>query len=398
MKIAQFIYILLFIYQINLVHAHEWQALITDSISINHIAINPHNPDEILASSDTNLFKTQDGGNTWATIIEENIIDPIQKIAFNPQNPQIIYIATGNYVDDIYRSSEIYQSQDAGISWQKLEKIFIPGIVDLKVNLNKPNILYVLTITGLFYKSIDAGKSWGEAVNSCGHTAVTSADMMVLHPYNPDIIYVALLQTPFSPTDEGLFQSTNQGDTWKQINGRYIFQNIDAEYLSIAINPHNPLIFYLGMADNLTIYKSIDGGSTGFEINEDQLQLTTETVQINPHQPEIVYLGTTTGLYRTINGGEAWTLLASNNNGKELHIKTIAIDPFQPNTLYIGTAEQGLYRFTATEKCIANYDSETAKVSIPCMTSNHETLQYQVELQKRKAEPLFEVSQVQANP
>ncbi|MCV6638306.1 hypothetical protein [Candidatus Albibeggiatoa sp. nov. NOAA] len=391
MKTIQLIF--LFICQMSCAYAHEWQILIANT-TINHIVVNPHNPSTILVGSDDGLFRTQNDGQTWG-IIGENIANTVQHLAFNPQNPQMIYAVAGNYVEGIYRSSEIYQSQDVGTTWQKLDKTFIPGIVDLKVNPNNPNILYALTDTGLFYKSINAGKQWGAAINSSGHRAVTNADMMVLHPFNPDIIYVTLLQTPFNPTNVGLFQSVNQGETWSKVDSNnYLFQPMDIERLPVAINPHNPLEFYLGGQGKRTIYKSTDGGITGFEISEDKLPLTIETININPHQPKIVYLGTTAGLYRTINEGKSWQLLVSNAGNKELHIKTIAVNPHDPDTLYIGTVGHGLYQFIVTKKCVANYDTQTTKITIPCLLVNSEAPQFKVELQKIENEALFEVSEL----
>src|SRR5882672_3304276 len=116
------------------------------------------------------IFKTTNGGVTWQALFEDQSNPSIGDIAIAPSNPSIIYVGTG----------EPNNRQSA--SWGD-------GV----------------------YKSMDGGASW----QHMGLKETRHIGRILVHPTNPDIVYVAALGDLWGPNKErGVFRSTDGGATW----------------------------------------------------------------------------------------------------------------------------------------------------------------------------------------
>ena len=120
------------------------------------------------------LFKTTDGGANWFPNSEYVASLGVSGIAVNPQNPDIIYVLSGDgnspdggFVDTFHfrsASNGVYKTTNGGGTWQKLPDF--PGITQttiyqgrqLIINPANPNILLAATSKGLF-RTTDAGNS-----------------------------------------------------------------------------------------------------------------------------------------------------------------------------------------------------------------------------------------------
>ena len=142
---------------------------------------------------------------------------------------------------------------------------------------------------------------------------------------------------------------------------------------SIAVNPVNPNIIYIGTGEvynstaaaagatgaghirtfrgsyGIGILKTTDGGATwtkSLDFSYNNLIGVMDMV-IDPTDPNIVYAGTTSGLYRTTNGGASWTLIPGvGQMAMDLHYK-----PGNSAILYVGcgdfnTPGAGIYKST----------------------------------------------------
>ena len=136
---------------------------------------------------------------------------------------------------------------------------------------------------------------------------------------------------------------------------------------SIAINPNNPEIVYVGSDKGGGLYKSVDGGDSWQEINNGLPHLSwpasskywpVAAIAIASSNPDIVYVGTTDinpyhswvphgmGVYKSINGGSSWTP-ANGVNGKQFPkypISSMVVDPTNADTVYVGTVGGGIWK------------------------------------------------------
>ena len=115
-------------------------------------------------------------------------------------------------------------------------------------------------------------------------------------------------------------------------------------------------------------------------------------VAINPHNPDIMYLGTRTGLYRSNDAGASWSLISNIVEGDELYVQALEFDPQQPERLYIGTLNKGIYQLITDSNCMANYDTATTKLSIPCLRVDNLDPSYKVDLTKQPSGDAFGIT------
>ena len=85
---------------------------------INCIAFDPFDKDIMwVGSPGGGLWKTTDGGQTWSTNTDNLPVIGVSYIAINPNNPQEMYITTGDaHASDTY-SIGILKSTDGGATW-----------------------------------------------------------------------------------------------------------------------------------------------------------------------------------------------------------------------------------------------------------------------------------------
>jgi hypothetical protein len=140
--------------------------------------------------------------------------------------------------------------------------------------------------------------------------------------------------TTNTPTTTTTSQSTSAGWTYLGPN------NVDVREL--AISPSDPNTIYFA-SYNYGVYKSSDGGATWTAKNNGIASIKAYSIAVDPHNSQIVYLGSGTasyGLYRSTDGGDSWSLVVKYPTQK------VYCDPYYSNVLYISYNENGLWKST----------------------------------------------------
>src|SRR5881275_1907756 len=113
----------------------------------------------------------------------------------------------------------VWKSTDGAMTWTSLfDKEAVGSIGSLAVSPSEPNIVYIGTgeacIRGNIshgdgvYKTLDGGKTW----KNVGLRDTRAIGKLIVHPRNPDIVYVAALGHPFGPNAErGIFRTMDGG-------------------------------------------------------------------------------------------------------------------------------------------------------------------------------------------
>ena len=211
------------------------------------------------------------------------------------------------------------------------------------------------------YKSVNAGRTW----TLVGMKDGGQIGSVVIHPTNPDIVWVAVLGSPFGPTEtRGVYKTTDGGKTWT----RTLFVNRETGARVLAINPSNPDELYAGMyrgfrkgwdiisggpASEGGIYKSADGGATWAKLSAGLPQRLIGKIDIDVarSRPSTVYAmieapGPEGGLYRSDDSGATW---ANVNNSQRLRARPfyfhyVDVNPKNENEVWVN--ELGLWKST----------------------------------------------------
>jgi len=187
------------------------------------------------ATASGGLWKTDNEATEWLPVFDQGPATTIGDVTIAPSNANIVWIGTGE--------ANIFRSSQAGV-----------GV----------------------YKSVDAGRTW----QHMGLADTYTIPRIVIHPTNPDIVYVAASGHEWTTNSErGVFKTTDGGRTWQKI--LYIDEKTGA--IDLAMDPADPNTVYAATwqrtrlkwndprntadAAGSGIQKSTDGGRTWKPIN-----------------------------------------------------------------------------------------------------------------------------------
>lgn len=310
---------------------------------VNVVAFDPLD-NEILwvGAPSGGLWKSTNGGVTWNTNTDHLPNLGVSDIAIHPTNPNIMYIGTGDRDHFDTESFGLLKSVDGGINWTvtSLPIGSFNLIHRILLNPNNPNILLVATMNGL-YRSVNAGVTW---------TNVTSIYFrhMEFKPNNPNIVYATTYNG-----NSTFWKSTNGGQSFFQIPLPLTTSGREIGRIAIGVTPADPNIVYLvagshshGFEDT---YKSNNSGISFTRVNtsspplENRSQLFYDwTCSVSPTNSNELYHGAI-GFYKSTNGGQTWSY-ADYDGNIDVHVDHHYAG-FQPGTsnLFIGS-DGGIYK------------------------------------------------------
>jgi photosystem II stability/assembly factor-like uncharacterized protein len=252
------------------------------------------------------VFKTVNGGASWDPIFDDQPNSTIGDIALAPSDPSIVWVGTGE------------PNNRQSSSWGN-------GI----------------------YKSMDAGKTWMHM----GLKDTHHIGRVIVHPTNPNVVYVAALGHLWGPNKErGVFKSTDGGVTWTQS----LYINDDTGVSDIAIDSQSPNTLYAaayerrrtafgynGGGPDGGIYKTVDGGAHWTKLTKG-LPTTGDigrcAVEVYRKNPNIVYAlvenSAQGGIYRSEDKGFSWTRM-SVTDPRPSYYSQVRIDPNNDQKVWV---------------------------------------------------------------
>jgi photosystem II stability/assembly factor-like uncharacterized protein len=272
-----------------------------------------------------------------------------------PSQPNIFFIGVNN--------GGVWKTDDYGRTWRPIFDGAPTGSVgDIAVSPSHPDVIYVGTGEGLhrpdlstgdgIFKSVDGGKSWTHV----GLKDVQQVGRIIVHPTDPDILYVAGMGHPYGANSErGVFRSRDGGKSWQKI----LYVNANTGANRIEFDPNNPDILYASLWEhregpwenarfsgpNSGLYKSTDGGATWHKLTQglpgpaQGLGLTG--VGVAPGNSNRIYAVINAveggGIYRSDDAGAQWTLVSNDRRiwGPDGGYAEIIVDPRDENHVFL---------------------------------------------------------------
>jgi len=211
-----------------------------------------------IAAASGSVWKTDNNGTTWTPIFETEATFTIGDIAIAPSNPDIIWVGTGenNSSRSSYAGTGVYKSIDGGKTWKYMGLGETHHIGRIVIHPTNPDIVYVAAIGHLYtydearglYKTTDGGKTW-EKLPLPTNERVGVIDI-VMNPENPDILYASTWERErrawnFVESGPGsaVYKSIDGGKTWKRLTNGFP-SGWFVGRIGLAIAPSNPKVIY----------------------------------------------------------------------------------------------------------------------------------------------------------
>ncbi|MDX1940427.1 MAG: glycosyl hydrolase [Saprospiraceae bacterium] len=261
----------------------------------------------------------------------------------------------------------VWKTGDAGHHWKNIsDGYFGMGSVGaIAVSTSDPNVVYVgmgehaprgvMTSFGDgVYKSTDAGKTW----KHIGLKETQHISRIIIHPKNPDILYVAAQgQLHGNNVERGIFKSTDGGLTWRKV----LYVNDRTGCAELSMDASDPNILYAAMWEHQRLpwkvisggpgsglYKSMDGGATWKEMKEglpeEKGKMAVAVCQSNPQKVYALIESDSEqekgGLFVSENAGKSWSRASADHRliQRAWYYIELFTDPKDENTLYVLSA------------------------------------------------------------
>ena len=231
------------------------------------------------------VWKTIDGGSNWKNISDKYFGGSIGAVATAPSDPTVVYVGEGENTlrGNVSEGFGMWRSEDAGRSWKNIGLKDSRHIARIVVHPKNPDILWVAAIGHLFgpseergiFKTIDGGKSWKKVLFS--DTRSGGIDLL-MEPGNPSVLYAStwtVFRTPYSLESGGsgsaLWKSIDGGDTWQKLNGKKGFPGKTIlGNICMAISPSSPeRIYCMVESEKGGLLRSDDAGETWTNVSVD---------------------------------------------------------------------------------------------------------------------------------
>ena len=257
-------------------------------------------------------------------------------------------------------SGGVWKSTSGGVNWSPIfDNQVTASIGAIAIQQSNPDILWAGTGEGNprnslnggygIYKSLDAGKTWV----SMGLEKTRHIHRIIIDPFNPEVIYVAAIGSPWGEHPErGVYKTSNGGETWNKI----LYVNLKTGAADLIMDPKNPnkLIaalwehkrdpwFFNSGGKGSGLYVTIDGGKNWTKkTSKEGLpegELGRIGVAIAPNKTNIIYAlieAKKNALYKSIDGGDQWKKVndKSDIGNRPFYYSDIFVDPQNENRVY----------------------------------------------------------------
>src|SRR6202047_2238432 len=236
---------------------------------------------------------------------------------------------------------------------------------------HQANVFYMAAVNGGVWKTTDFGHTWGPIFDEQGTGSVGA---IAIAPSDPNLIYVGSgegLQRPDLATGDGIYKSTDAGETWTHLGLR------DAQQVTaIIVDPKEPNRLFVAVEGHpygpnaeRGVFRSTDGGQSFQKVLYKDENVGAADLAFDPSDPQTIYatlwaarvapweirsgesfVAPGSGLYKSTDGGSTWRQqtkgLPPSGDGALGRIG-VAIAPSQPHRVYATVEAKkgaGVYR------------------------------------------------------
>src|SRR5512143_314636 len=326
---------------------------------IADIAIDPSHPSTwYVAVGSGGVWKTVNAGTTWTPVFDKESSYSIGCVTIDPSNPSVVWVGTGENVGGrhVGFGDGVYRSRDGGAHWESLGLKDSQHISKIVVHPANPDVVWVAAQGPLWskggerglYKTTDGGKSWAKVLGAGEWTGVTDVAM---DPRDPEVLYAATWQRHRTVAafmgggpESGLHRSLDGGKTWEKLTKG--LPEGPMGKIGLAISPQNPDVVYAAIELSRrqgAVYRSTNRGSAWEKMSDTVAGATGphyyQELYASPHAEGRIYL-VDMRIQVSDDGGRTFRRLEEKDKHPDNH--SIAFRADDPDYLLVGT-DGGIY-------------------------------------------------------
>jgi photosystem II stability/assembly factor-like uncharacterized protein len=334
-----------------------WTPIFDDEVSysIGCVTLDPSNPEVVWVGTGENVggrhvgfgdgvYKSLDGGASWRNMGLDDS-QHISKIIVDPDDANTVYVASQGPLWSPGGERGLFKTTDGGATWANiLSDGEWTGVTDLVMDPRNSRVLYAATwqhhrtvaavIDGgpetAIYRTDDGGANWIRLKNGLPNGNMGKIGLAI-SPQNPDVVYAVI---ELDNRKGGLWRSTNRGASWEKRSDAVSGGTGPHYYQELEASPHAFDRIYI---IDVRMQISDDGGRTFRRMNEKSKHSDNHALAFRPDDPDYLLVGTDGGLYESFDLAKTWRYVA---NLPVTQFYKLAVDDSEPfYKVYGGTQD-----------------------------------------------------------
>jgi autotransporter-associated beta strand protein len=304
-------------------------------LAYKSLVVCPSNPSIVYtaaAGPGGGILKSTDGGVSW-TLLGNSVFNQVAfgSLVVDPHNANTLFVTV--WYGPNANSGGVYKSTDGGVTWNNTTAAIHTGAAsDIVMDPTNSLILYAGLTQGAnggttngLYKSTDGGTTWTRLSGGLlTGSAVGVSIRVAVAPTSAQTLYATVFDPALGNAPDGLphrFRSTDGGNTWTSLPGLPTNEESRYWHVMLSVSPTNSQTIYVN--GNHTVYQSTNGGSSWTQINNSEDPVggffddTGSLVLVGDH-----------GIYR------GTTFVNKQGNLQTSEFYTLTLDPTNPNIAY----------------------------------------------------------------